>query len=45
MAGIFCIGHDCGHESFSNSQTINDIVGNFMHTIIMVSGLIIEFYA
>jgi omega-3 fatty acid desaturase (delta-15 desaturase) len=37
MAAVFCIGHDCGHESFSHNQVINDIVGNFMHTLIMVS--------
>nr|QWC69499.1 methyl-end desaturase 1 [Tigriopus californicus] len=36
MASIFIVGHDCGHESFSNNSLINDIVGNFMHTIILV---------
>merc|ERR1711884_139427 len=36
MAAIFCLGHDCGHGSFSKSSLLNDIVGNIVHSIILV---------
>ena len=39
MWAIFVLGHDCGHGSFSNSWLLNDIVGNFLHSIILVSCL------
>ena len=37
MWAVFVLGHDCGHGSFSNSWLLNDIVGNFLHSIILVS--------
>lgn len=36
MWGIFVVGHDCGHGTFSGSKTLNDIVGHFTHASIMV---------
>lgn len=36
MWAIFVLGHDCGHGSFSNSPLLNDIVGTFLHTLILV---------
>lgn len=36
MWGIFVIGHDCGHGSFSNYPVINHIMGLFNHSSILV---------
>lgn len=33
---IFVIGHDCGHGSFSDSFTLNSIVGHILHSAILV---------
>lgn len=33
---LFVIAHDCGHESFSNSTLLNNIVGNILNTFILV---------
>merc|ERR1711871_1572348 len=33
---LFCVGHDCGHQSFSPSKRINDVVGNIVHSAILV---------
>jgi len=34
--GIFVLGHDCGHGSFSPYRLLNSIVGNFLHTFLLV---------
>ena len=34
--GVFCIGHDCGHSSFSTYPVINDIIGTISHAFLMV---------
>lgn len=36
LAGIFVLGHDCGHGSFSKYTLLNDIVGNVLHAFLMV---------
>ena len=33
---IFVVGHDCGHGTFSDSETLNDVVGHITHGSIMV---------
>lgn len=33
---LFVVGHDCGHSSFSSSETINFLVGLVSHSAIMV---------
>ena len=30
MTGLFVVGHDAGHNSFSKNQLVNDIVGTVM---------------
>ncbi|CAG8483039.1 6524_t:CDS:1 [Ambispora leptoticha] len=33
---IFVLGHDCGHGSFSRYPWVNDTVGTFLHSLILV---------
>lgn len=34
--GMFVMGHDCGHGSFSKYPLINDIIGTISHGVLMV---------
>ncbi|GER28064.1 omega-3 fatty acid desaturase [Striga asiatica] len=33
---MFVLGHDCGHGSFSESTTLNNVVGHILHSLILV---------
>uniref|UniRef100_A0A0D9XN64 Fatty acid desaturase N-terminal domain-containing protein n=1 Tax=Leersia perrieri TaxID=77586 RepID=A0A0D9XN64_9ORYZ len=33
---LFVLGHDCGHGSFSDSATLNNVVGHLLHSFILV---------
>ncbi|KAG0519632.1 hypothetical protein BDA96_08G003500 [Sorghum bicolor] len=33
---LFVLGHDCGHGSFSDSPTLNSVVGHLLHSFILV---------
>ena len=35
LTAIFVIGHDCGHGSFSDYSLLNDVVGTFMHGLLL----------
>jgi omega-3 fatty acid desaturase (delta-15 desaturase) len=35
MWGMFTVAHDCGHGGFSTSPTLNSVVGNVFHTLLM----------
>ena len=35
MTGLFVVGHDCGHNSFSKNQLVNDIVGTVLFMPLM----------
>jgi len=36
MTGVWVIAHECGHQSFSDSKFINDTVGWFAHSALLV---------
>ncbi|KAL8516370.1 hypothetical protein ACS0TY_014864 [Phlomoides rotata] len=33
---LFVLGHDCGHGSFSDNATLNNVVGHLLHSAILV---------
>jgi len=35
MTGVWIIGHECGHQSFSKYKNINDIVGLIVHSALL----------
>ncbi|GAA5843375.1 hypothetical protein JCM5353_008791 [Sporobolomyces roseus] len=36
MTGIWILGHECGHQAFSTSKTINNTAGLFLHSFVLV---------
>lgn len=34
--GIWVLAHECGHQAFSNSRTLNDITGWSLHSFLLV---------
>lgn len=36
MTGVWVIAHECGHQAFSESETINNIVGLICHSALLV---------
>ncbi|KAJ3696595.1 hypothetical protein LUZ61_000300 [Rhynchospora tenuis] len=36
LAGIWILGHECGHQAFSDYFMLNDLVGILLHTILLV---------
>jgi len=36
MTGLWVIGHECGHGGFSDSETVNDVVGLIVHSYLLV---------
>lgn len=32
---VFVLGHDCGHGSFSKYETLNDVFGTVLHSIVL----------
>lgn len=34
--GLWILAHECGHQSFSPSKTLNDTVGWFCHSVLLV---------
>ncbi|KAE8214667.1 hypothetical protein CF327_g1948 [Tilletia walkeri] len=36
FTGIWVVAHECGHQAFSSSKTINNTVGWFLHSALMV---------
>jgi len=34
--GIWIIGHECGHQAFSSSKTVNNAVGWVLHSFVLV---------
>lgn len=34
--GLWVVAHECGHQAFSSSKTINNTVGWFLHSILLV---------
>ncbi|GAA5849384.1 hypothetical protein JCM3766R1_006062 [Sporobolomyces carnicolor] len=36
MTGLWVLGHECGHQAFSTSKTINNAVGLVIHSFLLV---------
>jgi omega-6 fatty acid desaturase / acyl-lipid omega-6 desaturase (Delta-12 desaturase) len=36
MTGVWVLAHECGHQSFSESELANNIVGTICHSLLLV---------
>lgn len=36
MTGVWVLAHECGHQSFSNSEFVNNLVGTICHSLLLV---------
>lgn len=36
MTGVWVLAHECGHQAFSESKTINDAIGLVLHSALLV---------
>lgn len=36
MTGVWVLAHECGHQSFSESEVANNIVGTVCHSLLLV---------
>ncbi|GAA6041766.1 hypothetical protein JCM8097_008321 [Rhodosporidiobolus ruineniae] len=36
FTGVWILGHECGHQAFSTSKTINNTMGLFLHSWVLV---------
>ncbi|GAA5843661.1 hypothetical protein JCM11251_006399 [Rhodosporidiobolus azoricus] len=36
FTGVWILGHECGHQAFSPSKTINNTMGLFLHSFVLV---------
>jgi omega-6 fatty acid desaturase (delta-12 desaturase) len=36
MTGVWVLSHECGHQSFSDSEFINNLVGTIFHSLLLV---------
>ncbi|KAI9124348.1 hypothetical protein K1719_004270 [Acacia pycnantha] len=36
LTGIWVVAHECGHQAFSNHQWLNDLIGFFLHSFLLV---------
>ncbi|KAF5331342.1 hypothetical protein D9611_011797 [Ephemerocybe angulata] len=43
--GIWVLGHECGHQAFSNSKTVNNIVGFILHTSFTVFSVGVPYHS
>lgn len=36
MTGVWVLSHECGHQSFSESEFVNNLVGTIFHSLLLV---------
>jgi omega-6 fatty acid desaturase (delta-12 desaturase) len=36
MTGVWVLAHECGHQSFSESEFANNVVGTICHSMLLV---------
>jgi omega-6 fatty acid desaturase (delta-12 desaturase) len=36
MTGVWVLAHECGHQSFSDSELVNNTIGTICHSLLLV---------